>query len=110
MAADANRTLWCVILGLALCLPMLPSAVGASLDGTFDENGTSRLTKYVLNRNILFNGKRGSPIQLTVNPVEIPAAAPCADRRFGRRSKSGYGRIHASQFSRSDHHELAAFV
>ena len=76
MAADANLTLCRVILGLALCLPMLHSAAGAALDGTFDEDGTSRLTKYVLSRNILFNSKLGSSIQLTVNPIEISAAAP----------------------------------
>jgi hypothetical protein len=55
---------------------MLHSAAGASLNGTFDEDRTSRLTKYVLNSNILFNGKLRLPIQLTVNPIEIPAAAP----------------------------------
>ena len=69
---SGRRVLCGVTLGLALCFPIPRDVAAASLDGTYDYNGSSYLTKYELNGNILSNGPLGTaagPIQFTLNTL-----------------------------------------
>lgn len=61
-----RRTLCRITLCLALCLPMLRSVAAASLDGTYDFNGSTHLTKYDLNGNIISNGSLGPDVQFNL--------------------------------------------
>ena len=89
---SGRRVLCGVTLGLALCFPIPRDVAAASLDGTYDYNGSSYLTKYELNGNILSNGPLGTaagPIQFTLNTLTYGVDPTYGDVLFGTYDYNG---------------------